>query len=410
MQDLTKFLSHLPVLYVTRDLERVLGLPPTIGYSIITNATTFAKSVAKTRGDIILIESDRLLDTRELLTLPKVKEAIEKYPNPSVLVFKNTPQIEEICFNNNWKLLNPPAELVNAVEEKISQLDWLGSLQKYLPNHALTICKNITWQGKPFITQFNRAHTGTGTLLINDSQQLKILQSKFPNREVRVTDYVVGPAITSNNVVWEKNTLVGSINYQITGLTPFTTNPFATIGNDWALPSKLLSTTQIKLFEKMVSEIGKKLWYSGWKGLFGVDAIVDSVTGRIYLIEINARQPASTTYESELQNAQRGTWNANEMTTFEAHLASVLEVPYSGEQIAEVIDGAQVILRNDKLRMKNEELRKKIADEGFNVIEYDNAKPGSDWLRIQTPKNIMAKHNEFNEIGKKIISIFDNGY
>lgn len=403
MQDLTKFLSHLPVIYVTRDLERALGLPPTPGYSIITNATPFAKQAAKTRNDIILIESPELLDTRDLLALPKVKEEIEKHPNPSVLVFKNTPQIEEICFHFNWKLLNPPAELANAVEEKISQLEWLGSLQKYLPNHALTIAKNIAWQDKLFIAQFNRAHTGTGTTLIKNAQELKLLQSKFPNRDVRVTDYIVGPAITSNNVVWEKETLVGNINYQITGLAPFTTNPFATIGNDWALPKSFLSSEQISFYKKMVSEIGKKLWYSGWKGLFGVDAIVEEKTGKIYLIEINARQPASTTYESELQSMKtREHENTRTVTTFEAHLASVLEVPYSGEQIATVENGAQVIVRVPDEGKRGKEKGKSLGNAGFNVIEYDNSKPGTDWLRIQSTNAIMKAHNEFNEVGEKI--------
>jgi hypothetical protein len=171
-----------------------------------------------------------------------------------------------------------------------------------------------------------------------------------------------------------------------------------------------LSTEQIAFYQKIVSEIGKKLWYSGWKGLFGVDAIVDEVTGKIYLIEINARQPASTTYESELQlikareheNLPTGQAGMKTVTTFEAHLASVIEIPYSGEQIMPIEEGSQVIVRVPN-EVRSEKINvESLRSKEFKVIEYDNTKPGSDWLRIQSPKSIMQQHNQFNDLGEKI--------
>jgi hypothetical protein len=40
----------------------------------------------------------------------------------------------------------------------------------------------------------------------------------------------------------------------------------------------------------------------GWRGLFGIDVIKDLERNAIHLIEINARQPASTSFEAKLQN------------------------------------------------------------------------------------------------------------
>ena len=162
-----------PTIYITRDIERALGLN-TSGYCIISNSTPFAKSLKQ--DNILLIEEKEQLDTWQLLEHKQTKEFVK---SQSILVFKNTPQIERICQKNNYKLLNPSAELSNKIEEKISQLDWLGDLKKYSPPYSVKPCKEIEFKQEPFILQFNRSHTGAGTILIESTEQLKKIQEKF---------------------------------------------------------------------------------------------------------------------------------------------------------------------------------------------------------------------------------------
>ncbi len=412
-----------------------------------------------------------LLDTRDLLAHPKTKKYVAKISarggsafggkNLHVLVFKNTTQIEKICAENNWPLLNPPSELANKVEEKISQLTWLGPLTKYLPPHQVMILKNVTWplvipterseRRNPsnwmskFILQFNRAHTGSGTLLIESKKQLDELKQKFPNREVRVTKFISGPAFTNNNIVWPssvktsasrtKNVFIGNINYQITGLSPFTERPFATIGNDWALPTRVLSAKQIKQYKQIATDVGKRLAKAGWKGLFGIDVIMDEKTGKLYLIEINARQPASTTFESQLQQlvilseaknlshirldpcataeALGGTRSAtpqdDKITTFEAHLAALLNLPATSYKLQAIANGAQTVLKNKDTRYKIQNTSmEKLKKLGLNIIPYSNTEPESDLLRIQSGNGIMQAHNTFNMLGKTIANELEN--
>ncbi|HLD60845.1 MAG TPA: ATP-grasp domain-containing protein, partial [Patescibacteria group bacterium] len=256
-----------------------------------------------------------------------------------------------------------------------------------------------------FILQFNRAHTGSGTILIESEKQIQELKQKFPNREVRVTQFIDGSAFTVNSVVWGNKVLVGNISYQITGLPPFTDQKFATIGNDWALHQRVLNSKQIKQFKQMATDIGKKLAKDGWKGLFGIDVIMDEKTRKLYLIEINARQPASTTYESQLQthNTYHVTRNSKLMTTFEAHLAALLKLHDTGYVLREISSGSQIIQRvtssTYKLPPTSYKLRKH-----FTLIPYPNTDPGKDLLRIQSKKGIMASHNEFNKTGEEIVS------
>jgi hypothetical protein len=328
--------------------------------------------------------------------------------SPDILVFKNTSRIEKICHENNWNLLNPSSKLADEIEQKISQIKWAGSLKKYFPDYQIKQCKDIVWNGKKIIIQFNQSHTGSGTILIKSKKQLEELKLKFPKRLARTAKYIIGPLFTNNNIVWKNKVLLGNINYQITGLKHFTDVKFATIGNDWALPHKILNEKQILQYKKITLEVGKKMRKSGWKGVFGIDVVMDEKNGKMYLLEINARQPASTTYESELQSYNIGhvAHNKKMFTTFQAHLASLLKLKYNNEKLIEIKNGAQIIYRvkNEELRIKNYVLRE-IKKYKFKAIQYNNTKPNSDLLRIQSKDGIMSKHNTFNKIGKKIKSL-----
>ena len=79
--------------------------------------------------------------------------------------------------------------------------------------------------------------------------------------------------------------------------------------------------------------------------MFGVDIIAEEKTGRLFLQEINARQPASTTFESQLQQKSEVRNQKSEITTFEAHLASLLNLPNDNYTLISIHDGAQIIQR-----------------------------------------------------------------
>ncbi len=385
------------IFYVCRDLERATaGLSCNIpDFFIITNQSPLSQKYNKIYSNIKTIKSKKILDTHELLALPEIKKIITR--KDFIVVFKNTNLIENICRKNNWKLLNPQASLAAQVEEKISQVKFLGPLKKYLPNAKIILGKNLKWQGKKFILQYNRAHTGAGTFLITSAKQLDQIKKDFPNREIRISDFIEGPFFTNNNCVWDSKIMLGNINFQITGLPPFTDNPFVTVGNDWAMPHKILTKEQFNQYIKIAGEVGKRLGQSGWKGLYGIDTVLENKTGKIYLIEINARQPASTTYESQLQ--QTIGINHNDLTIFEAHVGALLKIK-NKYPLIKIIDGAQIIQRVTK---KITKLKTPKKDRYFNFIKYNNVKPGADLLRIQSLSGIMKNPKQLNEFGKKIL-------
>lgn len=399
---LKKKLGKKRLFYVCRDIERaestlLIKLP---NLRLIANDSALARELAKKNKNILLIKKNRILDTRELLTENKVKETIKS--NDYLVVFKPTKQVEEICRQNQWKLINPPAATTNLVEEKISQTSWLGDLKKFLPLQKITVLKNVDWKGKKFILQFNRSHTGSGTFLIESAKQLNQLKKKFPLRQARISSFVQGPNYTVNCLIWKKKILIGNFSYQITGLKPFTDNPFATIGNDWALPKFILKKEQLAEMEKICRLVGKKLIKKNWRGLFGLDFSIDQKTDRVYLIEINARQPASTNFESILQNEKRG--NEKEVTVIEAHLAALLDCPRKNYRLLKIKNGAQVVQRvTEKISRLPAPFVCKPTN--FEHILYHNDKPNSDLARVRSRFGVMENHNELNEHGNEL-SIF----
>ncbi len=390
-------------------MERTLGVHlGTDGFFIISNYSEFAKSLARKYKNIFLVKNTENLDTWQLLKRKDVISYIDKNKKDktNVLVFKTTNHIEKICEENSWNLLNVDAKLSSTIEQKVSQIEWAQNcgLDHLFPKYQITTCKDVEWKGEKIILQFNHSHTGSGTMLIELPKQIKEIQKKFPDRPCRIAQYIIGPLFTNNIVLWDEKILLGNISYQITGLKPFTNTAFATIGNDWALPHKILNKEQLNQFYNIAQIVGEKMQYSKWKGIFGIDVVWDEKKDKMYLLEINARQPASTSFESILQQPNEDNKN---ITTFSAYLASLLGIPYNNEKLIKITDGAQIIQRNINTSINNRipNIQEKLREEKMNVIRYDNTTPNSDLLRIQSNNGIMRSHNTFNNNGKKILNI-----
>ncbi len=397
------------VLYVTRDLERALGIAPNPKYQIVTNRTPYSESIqAQFPGFIHFVESQEILHTYGLINQFNFDSFFKlsnlQSSNVAIVVFKNSSVIENLVRKKGLFLLNPSFELSEKIENKISQSNWLGDLgNKYLPPHKIDIMKNIIWAKKPLVIQWSHGHTGDGTFIVNSEKELASIRNKFPERYARVSDYINCSTFTVNVVVAGNNVLVGNISYQITGLQPFTDNIFSTIGNDWSVVGSLLSDTEIKYIEDMAVEIGTKMSGQGWRGLFGIDVIKDLERNVIHLIEINARLPASTSFESKLQNELKKSAHIEGINIFEAHIDALKGQPVT-QKLIKINDGSQVVLRVKKdIDHISDEIIGSLQLSGYTIIQYQNTELNMDLLRIQNPKGIMSGHNSWNVRGKEIV-------
>lgn len=394
------------IVYVARDIERALGFQPSERFRIVANHSQYAETIrAQYPAFVTLVEpgknSDQdVLDTADLLVHPVTKKIIGE-SRAAVLVFKNTPQIETICKTSGWTLLNPSATLSENIENKLTQVAWLGDLARYLPPTRVALAKNLTWNEEPFVLQWAHGHTGSSTTLVSDAKTLAKLQTQFPDRTARTSRFIQGPSFTVNVVITPNKILSGNVSYQITGLEPFTDNVFSTVGNDWSITHSLLNDKELDTLERIVQDVGLQLQQSGWKGLVGFDFVLDGLTREMYLIELNARQPASTTFESMLQNTFRA-HGMTGITMFEAHVAALCGVPVT-EQPLFINDGAQIVQRiTAQTHSISDDVRGALQLAGYAVIVYDNTTPNSDLVRVQSELGLMQGHGTLNARGKAV--------
>ena len=157
----------------------------------------------------------------------------------------------------------------------------------------------------------------------------------------------------------------------------------------------------------MAEKVGAKMRAGGWKGLFGIDVIKDEERNELRLLEINARQTASVTYESFLQEKNRAN-GLKGKTIFEKHL-EILTDSETTSGLIQINDGSQIIQRvtRDSAQLGNDKMEQ-LKKDGFNVIAYENKNMHMDLIRIQSEKGLLSGHDKLNERGKKILEILWN--
>ncbi|MCF7907150.1 ATP-grasp domain-containing protein [Patescibacteria group bacterium] len=369
-----------PLWYITRERERGQGLERVLeNYKIIT--------------------SSQPQSTFQIIKSLKVK------PNQKIIVFKNTPQIQRIAHEKNIKLLNPPVNLVEKYENKISQYHWLKKIiPDYLPSTIITIPQEKKYLelkkeiGEKFICQFNHGHSGKGTQIISNQKNWGKLQKKFPKRPVRLSQLIEGESFTINVCLWGDCILLGNPSYQITGLPECTDFPFATIGNDWHYANQNLSASDYKKIKAICQKIGKFMNSDGWQGLFGLD-FVRNKKKDWKVIEVNARQAASVNLETIFQQK-----SGPGLSILTAHFAALLKIPLRLNQkqiersVQEIKEGARILIRKKK-KQNTKKIKKLWPESEIKKIKI-NEIIGS-WPTARG--GFIKVHNQWNSKAKELL-------
>jgi len=309
------------------------------GFNLLTFADQKEKPIpANWPVDFVAYQGKN--STLDIINDPRVKEIKEKIGARLAYVFKNNFLIEKAMAELGLSPLNPAADLIEKIEGKVSQTNFLPELKEYFPEFIITQSNAISFAelkkelGEKMVAQFNTSHSGAGTFLLTENLWSE-WQEKFPQRPIRVSRFVTGKTITINLVVLPTAVIVGAPSWQLTGLADLTEHQFTTVGNAW-ITFDLAIKNQV---ETIAQNVGAVLQKNNFFGPAGLDLIFDELSEKLYLIEINARQPASFNLESWLQKlgGQKGLFD---------YLADFWQgkiLPRAFEPV--VIAGGQVVVR-----------------------------------------------------------------
>lgn len=306
------------IFYICNDPERALG--PEIfleRYHIVcidnspilpmlkkSGVKYFSLSETLGEDNSIFRNSNRLLEHE--LTQKYIAENTPEGEIPNVIVFKIAPNIEHTAKRLGYKLLNSSSELNRKYENKLSQYEQLAQAGVDFPDTVIDTLVNFDFEalsdklGNRMVLQFDRGHTGSGTVFISQPEELEELKQQFPKRKVRIAREIKGEAWTLNAAVTRFGTVYGGLCYQITGIPELTSELGGTVGNDWSRTDQLPQAS-IEKIAKITERVGMEMSHGGYRGLFGLDLIVTD-NGEVYLIEVNARQPASTGMHTKLMH------------------------------------------------------------------------------------------------------------
>jgi glutathione synthase/RimK-type ligase-like ATP-grasp enzyme len=304
------------IFFVCNDPERALGLENVIeNFHIICTDNSPWLKVAKEndikffslaqkeeKANPVFRNSSKLLENKEVQAY--IKKNTPRGTKAQIMVFKVSLRVEEICEKLGYKLLNTTSALNKKFELKISQYNDLKTLVSFFPKTIITTLNKVTYSqlkrklGEKIVLQYNRGHTGNSTVFVNDEKDFTKERKSFPNRLARIAEYVEGDIYTLNACVTRFGIVYGGISQQITGIEELTSKEGGTVGNDWQVTEKITKKAHFQIKE-ILERLHKELFNAGYKGLFGVDLVITK-RQRVYLIEINSRQPASIPMHTKL--------------------------------------------------------------------------------------------------------------
>lgn len=392
---LGKYADKHAFFYVTLDPERATGLEDILpNYTIVCPYTSdLTKKLQKDGVNIAVLE--------ENMPAKKIKETVARgtygmlqskfvqalinatctnLTSAHIMVLKNSELIEGLCKKQGWRLLAPKASVAEKFENKISQYKLLKNILPY-PKSSLITPEKFEFH-EPVVLQFNRGHSGNNTFFIESQKDIKNLYKLFPKREARVSEYIKGKTYTLNCLLLNGgDVLTGSLSEQITGLRIATNNPHTTVGNDFTSP-RTLHGAQLRSIQKIVQNSGHVMHKKGYRGLFGIDVIIEEESGKIYFIELNTHQPASVSFEAKVH---RNIGKTPLLAYFILdNLGKAKPVKKDLPPLILPTKAKQIIYRNKTNKaLTNTEARKKYKNKGF-MSRMKLINPNEEIYRRQT--------------------------
>jgi predicted ATP-grasp superfamily ATP-dependent carboligase len=418
LEDLTnkvnEKLKNTPLFYITNDPERALGLENLLEnfHIVCMDDSKFVDLLLADGKSIFSFEHEFkqlnqiFRNSVKLLEETSVRDFINsKAPGKKYFqTFKISSSFEKIAKDYQAEILNTSADLNMRFENKISQYNELVKAGVRFPETLVGSLKDFTYEtlskqlGPKFVVQFNRGHTGSGTHFIQSESEYTLLIQKFPARIARISKFVSGIPYTLNACIARNGIFIGGLNYQITGVEKIAQTKAATVGNDFSYREKIDQVVLDKIIEQ-VNLIGKTMANAGFKGLFGVDLIVSN--GEIYIIEVNARQPASIPFYTKLQI------NAGQIPLSLLHLAEFLDIenrldPVEYSKInLQPINAGQIFLRN--IEMETVEIRNEMEMGFYNhSLDFINPAYSIDQIKENQFLLLTQKKGKVIKSGREI--------
>jgi hypothetical protein len=434
---LRKQFSGKKIFFINPDVKRGIGLEGILpDYHIICAFHDPLIPILRKQGANIFCleeeigeESSQILNnTGRMLENKNVLSYILNQTNskPYIMYFKPSFKIDNLLQKHGFNTIGNNYLLNEKYENKISGFEFIN---KYFRNNSIPgrtgtfglfdFKKMEEEFGLPLVVQFGHGWAGKTTFFIQDDLQFMKLKNKFIETNIKISKYISGFTVINNCTCFLEKVFISPPAIQISGISKINPNSAVTCGRQW--PAKFISDKQINEINILSFKIGQLMGKSGYKGFFGLDFLIDSTTGQIYVSEINARLTASSAFYTKLEIGM------NIFPQMGYHIASFITTDVLADsEIDYNIVGSQLILRlkssldkfngltkagvykieNNKIDFKrNEYFPEKLQNHEFNYSFRESFKKKSDDIeiaRIETKDIILHKADKLTDYYNKL--------
>ena len=243
---------------------------------------------------------------------PRTKQYLSKLNRPPLLLpYKASTKMEKICKENGWTLAASPTRFGKKLfENKATFRKILQGLGIDPPPGEIISALRLDFEtlrikyGLPFVIQHPKRGGGKGTFFINSkddwARAMALLHSREKEGETIKEDlsqtkliaskYISGSSPSITGCVTRHGTLSTSLQYQIID-APLLYNPKKGsglfCGHDWS--SSHFSEEVSRQAYDIVEKVGTYFAAQGYKGIFGIDFVLEENSQKLYVTECNPR-------------------------------------------------------------------------------------------------------------------------
>jgi hypothetical protein len=357
MNDLVSLLNHSAYSFFFLVVDRFLDIE---GYPTLQNFHLIYASPPRNLPQLQASQTpffylqnhpdhQQVQNSGDLLSQPEVEHYIQAQSGqntPVIIPFKPSAKLDLICQRHSWILAANPSSLNRLLEDKIKFPSLCAPTQiPLIPHHLYPLTspdfkQSLDEFGSPLVVQTHFGWAGKSTF--QASSWSEISSQVSPGQIVKVSPYLVGYSLLNNAVISSHGLIQSPPALQYTGIPPYTTNPFTTVGRQWPAPAPKSVLNQVT---NITQEFGLVLAKHHYRGFFGLDFFVD-LHHQVYLLECNPRLTASFAFYTTLET------KANLTPLFYYHLMSFLPLPYPKPSTRELnrhlitLTGSEITPRN----------------------------------------------------------------
>lgn len=280
-----------------------------------------------------------------MLRNSEIREFLNSLNEPHLLMYRVSERVEKLCKEGGWKIMGNSPSLglqdkarVRRIFEKvgipvipgetlnISDADYSELSEKY---------------GARLVVQLPEKSGGKGNFRASSEQEFSKLKESLLEQgteEVIIMSFIKGPSPSLTACVTKHGTVTTGIQHQLLDApecmdTSVGMGVFC--GHDW-VSSSFPEEIQRKAYDYAES-FGEHLRSIGYKGIFGLDMVMDQGNGELYMVECNPRLLGSFPAIDMLQQINQ------EIPLLALHIAEFLNVDYDMD-----IDEANTLARKPK--------------------------------------------------------------